>query len=636
MPNGDIKLFAPSSASDRKALDKAVERKALRRICRGVYTNDHRAPLDEIVERQLPAILSLAFPESYISHTTAATLGPANGSVFISGTTATRRPTKLPGIIVRRLAALPYPEIVSTDSDEMVATSLSAEPRPVRTRRSSPLQNVFELLSSDARQPDRTLPRQTIASLIDDLTESDRLRATSFAGRNGLTRELAQFNTILGELKQTRALPVAGPERLDLFFYGWRVGRLESLPGREFRFTYDANWTMPISGLRLGSQEAAYEGLGLPAFFENLLPEGWAEARLQAVHKIASPDAFALLRTTQKYLSNLTLRPADFDESRLVFDHLNVRLADLKDTGSTLTVDDRIGADPDSRDLWLELRRSGATRLSGVQPKLPVHLELESGRLQLEIGHLSNTSTHILKLASAEFPQLVENEWVTMELARRIGLSVPAFRRVEFSGGSQLRSPALLVERFDIPLSLSRPQTVLLLEEAASLLGIRREDKYSVSMEQIATSLADAQIPTTDLEMFFDHTVFSWIVGNGDLHAKNIAVLRLIEPGKLGDPPRQVQTRYSPLYDLVNTRIVIAGDLFALPVNGKQNNLRANDFAVLARRWGWTRTQAIERVSELSSRINSELADTLALSGLSGELQQRYRDVVDATTKLLV
>ncbi len=35
----------------------------------------------------------------------------------------------------------------------------------------------------------------------------------------------------------------------------------------------------------------------------------------------------------------------------------------------------------------------------------------------------------------------------------------------------------------------------------------------------------------------------------------------------------------SPLYDLVSTAILIPGDLLALPVNGKQSNLRRKDFA---------------------------------------------------------
>ncbi len=49
--------------------------------------------------------------------------------------------------------------------------------------------------------------------------------------------------------------------------------------------------------------------------------------------------------------------------------------------------------------------------MSGVQPKLPVHLEERDGRLELDLGGLSKTTTHILKLPSPPYEGLVENEW---------------------------------------------------------------------------------------------------------------------------------------------------------------------------------------------------------------------------------
>lgn len=622
-------LYSPKNSIDRKALDKAVERGQLQRIRAGVYIDDHDRTMDQIAEENLPAILSLAFPSWTISHSTAALLKPVNRSVFISSSRPTRRPAKLQSITVHRMKNLPHPETIELDLGDTVARSLSAEPEPVRIRVSSPLQTVFELLDSDARQPERTLPLETISGLIDALSETDKLRASAFASRNGLVAELKRFNTVRSGVEPAAPQAIRRHESLDLYFYHWRIGTLESLTAREFRFTYDENWEIPLSGLPRESGKSAYEGPELPSFFDNLLPEGWAEARLQAVHKIARADTFALLRTTPKYLSNLTLRPRDFDDSDLVLDHLDVGLNDLASEVDPLRVGEDIGADPDSRAMWLELRRRGATRLSGVQPKLPVHINTHGKEPRLEIGHARNTSTHILKLASPEFQQLVDNEWTTLELARRVGLNVPRFRRVEFPSDSQLRSPGLLIERFDLPDSLSAPREILMVEEAAVLLGLKREDKYTRSMDRVATALLDAGMIYDDMDRFLDHVVFSWIVGNGDLHAKNIAVLRSIEPGTLGNPPRLAATRYSPLYDLVNTNILISGDLFALPVNGKQNNLRVNDFSVLSRSWGRTKEQTKARIDDLASKVSSELPHVLASSRLSDELRERYDKTVE-------
>jgi len=622
-------FFAPVTKDDRFALAKAASRGRLRRITAGLYTADFGSPLDDIVRDNFPAVIAAAYPATYLSHSTAALLRPLNGSAYISSAVTTTRPIKLAGVTVHRPKPLPFPEIGTLDLEQMVARSLSAEPIPLKAQTSSALQIVFELLMPERGQPDKSLPPETIYALIDALSESDRLRAEAFAERNGLHREMARFASMLADLRKTRGFQIASPEALDLFFYRWRVGRLETLPNRECRFTYDDDWTISITGLPLRKGAPAYEGSGLPAFFDNMLPEGWAEARLRAVFKIARTDTFALLRTTQKYLSNLTLRSRDYDESLVVLDYLDARLADISRTDDPLPVQEEVDADPDSRELWLELRKRGATRLSGVQPKLPINLDLTGGNIRLRIGDASNTSTHILKLPSPDYPQLVENEWTTMELARRVGMSVPPIRRVKFPASSELRSPGLLVERFDIPVSLASPRRILLMEEAASLLGLTREEKYDVSMERIGSSLLAAGITGLDVEAFFDHVVFSWIVGNGDLHAKNIAVLRSVEPGALGDAPRQIETRYSPLYDLVNTTLAIPGDLFALTVNGKQNNLRATDFAVLARIWGWTKSQSKERVERLASRISAELPITLEASGLSKDLRRRYRMTVE-------
>ena len=623
-------LYSPKNSNDRKALDKAVERGQLHRIRAGVYTDELQRSADEVAADHLPAVLVLAFPAWTISHSTAALLKPVNGSAFISGKQRTTNPAKLQSITVHRLASLPHPESIQVDLGDMVARSLTAEPEPVRVRLSSPLQNVFELLDSDARQPDRTLPVETIRGLIDTLSETDKLRASSFAERNRLLAELARFNALRAGSESFVPGATRTYESLDLYFYHWHVGTLDSLPAREFRFAYHDGWGIPLPGLPLQHSRASYEGPGLPAFFDNLLPEGWAESRLQAVHKIAREDTFALLRTTQKYLSNLTLRSREFEESRLVLDYLDVTLADFNQTDDPLPVDEQIGLDPDSRKLWLELRRRGATRLSGIQPKLPVHLKNSNRNLQVEIGHVGNTSTHILKLPSPEFPQLVDNEWTTMELARRVGLRVPLVRRVQFSSDSELKSPGLLIERFDLPISLVSPREVPVLEEAAVLLGVPREDKYNVSLERVASALLAAGLSPDHMDQFADHIIFSWIVGNGDLHAKNIGVLRSIEPGLLGNPPRLMRTSYSPLYDLVNTRLVIRGDLFALPVNGKQNNLRVNDFAVLTRLWGRTRQETRARVESLESRITAELPAVLAVSQLSENLREIYERTVES------
>lgn len=621
-------LYLPRSREDTAALIKAVARGKLRRVAQGIYSDDFEASTEDTVLAHFLAIVGALYPEAHLSHSTAALLRPLEGVAYIS--TPTRNPnasTRLPGVRLKRHGVLPYPEIVTLQLNEEIKNSLSSDPRPASVRISSPLQAIFEVLQVDAREPERTIPLPQIVALVEALPADDVKRAWAFAERNGLHRELARFDKILGTISDARTITIPRPETVEIYFYHFRVGSLERLAHGEIRFNYEPNWRVELSGLPL-DRRPAFESRGLPPFFDNLLPEGWAEARMRAVYKIPREDEFALLTTTSKYLSNFTVRGSNFPAEQLVLDVLDFSLDDVAGTTSRISIVERINEDPEQSEFWQELRRRGATRLSGVQAKLPVHIELAGDSLTVDLGHLRNTSTHILKLPSPIYPQLIENEWATMELARKCGLQAAAVRLVDFQSGSPLAGPGLLVERFDIPSRSDLRPDFLIIEEAASIMGLTRAQKYSSSIERVAAALFDAGINGTSLDALFRHVLYSWLVGNGDLHEKNFAVLHVIGVTETGLPPRLNATVYSPLYDLVNTRIAIRDDDFALPLNGKKNRLRRKDFHALSSRWGWTRTQTYDAIDSLVAALKSNLDQTVSSSGLSERSIEAYRQVV--------
>lgn len=130
--------------------------------------------------------------------------------------------------------------------------------------------------------------------------------------------------------------------------------------------------------------------------------------------------------------------------------------------------------------------------------------------------------------------------------------------------------------------------------------------------------------------------LFSWMVGNGDLHAKNVSVLRRFRPGRPGEPPVLEHVELTPFYDLVNTRLHIPNDDFALPLEGRRNNLSLRQFQRLAARWG-TPKDAVRRETErLAGEVQGVLLSTLDESGLPGELQERYRGIVNDSVQSLV
>lgn len=295
-----------------------------------------------------------------------------------------------------------------------------------------------------------------------------------------------------------------------------------------------------------------------------------------------------------------------------------------------------IEKDSNLQDVFRNLGKKGPMRISGIQPKLPISLVQEREKdPQLKIGTFRNSCSYILKYQSPLFPYLVENEWATMELAHRIGLPTAPVKQVEFRGKSVFPGRALLIERYDIPRKkqldeLDSSVRLALQQDASSLLKLYRQDKYDTSAERVADALMAAGLTPEQLNIYLQHLLFSWMVGNGDLHAKNVSIIMWLLPGQLGGAPTPDTVAYSPLYDLVNTRIHIAGDRFAFPINGKNDKLKIKDFAAVASRWGLEKSAVSALAQSLAEGIRRELPKILELSGLPPDQQTQYSTIVES------
>jgi serine/threonine-protein kinase HipA len=144
----------------------------------------------------------------------------------------------------------------------------------------------------------------------------------------------------------------------------------------------------------------------------------------------------------------------------------------------------------------------------------------------------------------------------------------------------------------------------------------------------VADALVTAGVEADGMQRFLQLVAFSWLVGNGDLHAKNVSVLRLLETGGPGEPPRPRGVVLAPFYDLVNTRLHLTGDDFALPLDGRSSNLRLKSFSRLGGRWGMDRAEVRADVERLVRGLSEELGAVLAESGLPDDLQAKYASIV--------
>ena len=88
-------------------------------------------------------------------------------------------------------------------------------------------------------------------------------------------------------------------------------------------------------------------------------------------------------------------------------------------------------------------------------------------------------------------------------------------------------------------------------------------------MEKVVSVIEDfCTFPAIEKVKLFNLTLFNYLIGNEDMHLKNFSLIN-----------RGNKVELSPAYDLLNSTIILnSNEEWALPLNGKKNRLRKNDF----------------------------------------------------------
>lgn len=68
--------------------------------------------------------------------------------------------------------------------------------------------------------------------------------------------------------------------------------------------------------------------------------------------------------------------------------------------------------------------------------------------------------------------------------------------------------------------------------------------KYDGTIEHIARRLTYLNNPTADLEVLFRRAVFAWLIADGDMHLKNLALLKIARPKAKSLPPGPILRRF--------------------------------------------------------------------------------------------
>lgn len=227
----------------------------------------------------------------------------------------------------------------------------------------------------------------------------------------------------------------------------------------------------------------------------------------------------------------------------------------------------------------------------GVQKKMSLHLDRTQSTPRLTM--VDYPTGYILKPQTESYPSLPEAEYLVMQMARETGIATVPFALIRIQNGY-----AYITKRIDrlAPNRKSPAVELMAMEDFCQLERRLTEDKYKGSYERCARVVSRYSTRAgLDLSELFLRIVFSYVVGNSDMHLKNFS---LIETS-----PGSQEYILSEAYDMLPVNIVLSEDQeeLALTLNVKKRNLRRNDYLHFADASGIPRPAAEKMIRKVIS-----------------------------------
>ena len=226
---------------------------------------------------------------------------------------------------------------------------------------------------------------------------------------------------------------------------------------------------------------------------------------------------------------------------------------------------------------------------------------------------------YILKPQTERFERLPEIEDLSMHLAEIAKIPTVPHALIRFVDG-ELNYITRRIDRTDDGQKLP-------MEDMCQLSGKLTEQKYQGSYELIAKIIEQySSLPQLDKINYWQQVVFSWIIGNADMHLKNFSLYS----------PRTGHYVLSPTYDQVSTKIVMPEDTeeMALSLNGFKKKLLVYDF-----REAMYSTDIPEvvtnRILSDFSKFRDKWFTCIDSSFISDDQKQSYKALIDSRLDVL-
>ncbi|AWX43641.1 Non-specific serine/threonine protein kinase [Flagellimonas maritima] len=248
----------------------------------------------------------------------------------------------------------------------------------------------------------------------------------------------------------------------------------------------------------------------------------------------------------------------------------------------------------------------------GVQPKLSLSLirrtKAESDNRLTVVGALGGQ--FIFKPPSEKYPEMPENEHLTMCMAEQFGIRVVPSSLIRLASGEL----SYITKRIDRTEDGQKIHMIDMFQITEAF------DKYKSSMEKVGKALDTYSSNTLlDKVLYFELALFCFLTGNNDMHLKNFSMTE--------SPSGWVLAK---AYDLLNVTIVLPEDTeeLALTICGKKKKLKRSDFEQLGQDLGLTQKQ-IEGTFDRMAKNRDTAMSLVEDSFLSKKMKAAYVAVLE-------
>ena len=278
-----------------------------------------------------------------------------------------------------------------------------------------------------------------------------------------------------------------------------------------------------------------------------------------------------------------------------------------------------------SEEKLIELAKESVNQgltVPGVQKKISLHLTTGPNPRLTQVNYPTG---FILKPQTSSYEFLPEAEFLAMRMAEAAGIKTVPFALVRIP--KQNNRLAYITRRID-RIGNRNPEMPAM-EDFCQLDRKPAQEKYHGSYERCAKIIHKySDRPGIDMTDFYYRLLFSFVIGNSDLHLKNLSLIETAAGSQ--------KYILSPAYDILPVNLILPEDKdqFALTMCGKTRNLRRGDFENFG-----ANTGIPDKVSaSLISRIIDQRETFIALcndSYLLRTWQKKYAELITKRFEIL-